>query len=50
MPLEKGGIDVSRERKGRVESRLGGGWEVRVDRKMKMGKLKMAANRYGVSY
>ena len=28
----------------------GGGWEVRVDRKMKMGKLKMAANWYGVSY
>ena len=28
----------------------GGGWEVRVDRKVKMGELKMAANRYRVSY
>ena len=26
-PLEKGGIDISRERKGRVESRLSRGWE-----------------------
>ena len=26
-PLEKGGLNGSRERKGRVGSRLGGGWE-----------------------
>ena len=32
-----------------VAQHWGGGWEVRVGRKMKMGKLKMAANQYGVS-
>ena len=33
-----------------VAQHWGGSWQVRLDWKMKMGKLKMTANRYEVSF